>query len=467
MPCLSKDTTKPVTMICRSVVLLISATMMFGCSVARTSYKQPELGLPAQWQNHATTGRAVAKQEQWWKNFNDPQLDALIERALLSNNDLAAATVKVRRARLKSGLADTNLTPSVTASADGSYSRNLKNGTDTRSSSISATLSYELDLWGKLAAVRDSAKWEAEATESDRQSTALALIGTTAAAYWQVAYLNQRISLSEASIAYARKTLSLVQAKRAAGAVSALDLLQAEQKVASQRADLTQLLQQRTEARNTMAILFDQAPQNSVAELTRLPETDLPVVEPGIPASLLARRPDLQASELRLREYLADLDSTRGSYYPTFTLTGTFGSTSTSLTNVLQNPAASLGAGLVLPFVQWNTAKLNIKVSESVYEEAVVKFRQTLFSALKDVENALSAVSQYQSESIHLARSLYLAQEAEKLAEARYRAGANGLQTWLDAQETRREAEVVLAQNRLNRLKTTMALYQSLGGDMR
>lgn len=451
----------------RMVVFFLAANILLcGCSLLpRSEYRRPDVRLPETWQGRAFTGADIAEREKWWKKFNDPVLDELIDRALSANNDLAAATIKVARARLQSGLADTNLTPSVSVSGSGSISRDLRNSTESQSHSVTGSLSYELDLWGKLAAARDSARWEAEATEVDRQNTALSLIGTTAADYWQVAYLNQRITLSENSIAYAEKTLELVEAKYRAGAVSGLDVAQARQTLVTQRAALTDLIRQRAEARNALAILFDQAPQNSLPERNQLPDGPLPVVEAGLPASLLGRRPDLRAAEFRLREYLANVDQSRASFYPSFTLTGSLGTTSTSLKDVLQNPAATLGAGLVLPFVQWNTMQLTVKISQAKYEEAVVNFRQTLYKALCDVENALSALSQYQAASVSLEASLAFAMRAEQLAEARYRAGASGVQTWLDAQETRRTAETTLAANRLNRLKSVMTLYQALGGD--
>jgi len=452
----------------RAFALLLTAILLTGgCSLLpRSDYAQPQVTLPGQWQGTFTTGTAVANREQWWKEFNDPLLDELIDRALTTNNDLAAAAIKVRRAQLTSRLTDTNLTPVVSVDASSSISRDLKHHADTQVHSVTGSLSYEVDLWGRLAAARDSSRWEAKATEVDRQSTALTLIGTTAANYWQVAYLNQLIATSEASIAYAEKALALVEVKYRAGAVSGIDLVQARQAEATQKADLTELLQQRAVARNALAILFDQAPENSVPERQRLPDGPLPVVEAGLPARLLSRRPDVHAAELRLREYLANVDTTRAGYYPVFTLTGSLGSTSTSLSSVLQNPVAALGAGLTLPFLQWNTMQLNVRISEADYQVAVVTFRQTLYAALGDVENALSGHTQYEAEGKQLEEALSLARRAEDLAEIRYRAGYTALQAWLDTQQSRRSAEKSLAANRLNRLNNLMTLYQALGGEM-
>lgn len=449
-------------------LLMPVSLLLNGCSglLPRSQYTRPEVAVPDQWSGGNTTGTAVATGEKWWRDFNDPTLNELIERALKSNNHLAAAAVKVRRAQLNAMLTNTNITPSVSVGATSGINRDLKNHVDTKSSSATGTVSYELDLWGRLASARDASRWEADATEADRQSTSLALIGTVASNYWQIAYLNERISTVEASISYAEKILALVEVKYSAGAVSALDTFQAQQTLSAQRAQLTQLQQSRTESRNSLAILFDHSPENTVPERTKLPDGQLPAVNAGIPASLLGQRPDLQAAERRLRKYLAQVDSTRASYYPTFSLTGTLGSSSTSLLQVLQNPYAALGAGLTLPFLQLNTMKLNVEISKTEYEEAVVNFRQTLYAALSDVENALSARTNYTEEAKQREESLRLARKAEELAEVRYRYGSTALQAWLDAQESRRDAERAFAVIRLSRLKNCMTLYQAIGGAM-
>ncbi|GFO59122.1 outer membrane efflux protein [Geomonas silvestris] len=449
------------------VALLLSVALLFsGCAglLPRSQYSTPAAALPQTWQEQTLTGSAVALKDGWWRDFNDPQLSGLIEGALTSNNDLAAAAIKVRRAQLNASLTDTNRTPSVSASGNSSLNHDFKSGRDTRSSGVTGTVSYELDLWGKLASARDAGRFEAAATEFDRQASALSLIGTTAADYWQLGYLNERIATAQASIGYAEKILDLVNVKYAAGAVSAQDQVQARQTLATQRAELSQLLQQRTEARNALALLFDQAPEHAVAEPTKLPDGVLPQMAAGLPASVLAQRPDLKAAEQRLRKYLATIDSTRASFYPSFTLTGSLGTASASLLSVLQNPYGTLGAGITLPFVQWNTMQLNVEIAKTDYEEAVVNFRQSLYTALGDVENALSARERYAEQNRELEESLALAKRAEELAEIRYRAGSTALQAWLDTQESRRSAEKSLAENRLNRLKNLMTLYQALGG---
>lgn len=246
--------------------------------------------------------------------------------------------------------------------------------------------------------------------------------------------------------------------------MSSLELREAEQSLASQQAALSLLRQQRVETRHALAILFNAAPGSATlgavlpTEPQQLSADDMPAVAAGLPAELLGRRPDVRAAELRLRESLVSADATRASYYPSLTLTGSLGGASSSLANVLANPGGMLGAGLLLPFLNQTAMKLNAELSKVRYQEAAVNFRQSLYQALSEVENALSARTQY-------AQQLAAARDVERLYELRYRAGAATLKLWLDAQEKRRSAELALAENQYNRLNNQVTLYKALGGN--
>jgi NodT family efflux transporter outer membrane factor (OMF) lipoprotein len=402
-------------------------------------------------------------QVPWWKKFNDPQLDSLIDQALRSNNDFKAAIIRVRRAQLQAGLEDTNRTPSIAVGTSTGISHTFDPQATYHSSGMSSSMSYELDLWGKLSAQRDAAHWEAQATDADCQAFALSLLGTTARLYWQVAYLNQLLTLNTADIDSAEKTLNLTKAKYNAGAVSAINTVQAELNLSTQQAFRTQLVQQRVEARHALAILFNQPPQSDVVDPSMLPNNPLPTIAAGLPADVLANRPDLHAAELRLRSSLNNVDITRTSFYPTLSLTGSFGTVSTSLLNLLQNPIATLGAGLSLPFIQWNSTQLAIRVSKVQYEEAVVNYRQRLYTALAEVEDSLSARMQLMEEEKKLVLAKSQARRAESIAHTRFKAGFTDVQLWLDAQASLRSAERSIAINRLNQLNNQVNLYKSLG----
>jgi NodT family efflux transporter outer membrane factor (OMF) lipoprotein len=432
-----------------------------GCATRQAPSPLPAPSLPQQWSTPANA--TVGDARTWWKNFADPQLDALIEEALRKNNDLTAAAIRGRLAQLQAGLVNLNRNPGVSVSANSSISRSFDPAMTSRSSGLNASASLEVDLWGKLDSQRAAAALGAQASREDCQDFAATLAVTTAKLYWQIAYLSQLVSLSEADIAYAQKTLDTVRTKQAAGALSALNVTQSELNLSSLQAAHTQLVQQRLAARHAMAILFDQPPETAVAERAALPEAPLPAIAAGLPAAILGKRPDLRAAELRLRESLANVDATRTSFYPTLTLTGSVGTASSALADFLKNPVATLGAGLALPFVQWNTRQLSIRVSETQYEEAVVNFRQRLYAALAEVEDGLSARTQLMLEGDKLALAVTQARRAEALAESRYLAGATEAQLWLDAQAARRNSERFLLANRFSQLGNQASLYRALG----
>lgn len=461
----------------RPPLALAVLLMLGGCaSTFNAVFRTPALKLPAQYSQGgavstpltaATPATPAPAGTPWWTRLNDPVLDQLVAEVLARNNNLAAATIRVRRAQLQAGLAEQALQPALAGSASMGTRRSLEgNASSSRSSGVTLSASYEIDLWNKLGSQREVARWEALASEQDRQSTRLALVATSARLYWQLAFVNQRLAANTQSIAYAQTTYQLVQTQYRAGAASGLEVAEAQQALASQQASQSALQQQAVEARTALALLLDSAPgSQEVSNPTALPVGELPALQAGLPASLLARRPDLRAAELRLRESFSKIDATRASYYPALSLTGSLGTSSTQLINLLQNPVAALGLGVSLPFLQRANMQLSIQVSETQYEEAVVNFRQTLYTALGDVDNALSSRQQLALQATRLEESLQAARTAERLYEARYRAGAAALKAWLDAQEKRRSADIALADNRLARLNSQLALYQALGGD--
>lgn len=454
-----------------SIALLFA---LGGCAtLTKSTYQAPQTANPARWQ-YASVGAALnespagASHERWWSEFGDAQLDTLIDAVLARNNDLAAAGISVRRAWLEAGIAADAERPTLSGSA--SSSRTQKEGGErAQAHTASLSVSYEVDLWNRLASATDAAQWEARATEQDRENTAWTLVATTARLYWKLAYLNTRLRLGQQNVDYAQRTLGITRARHAAGAVSGLDVIESEQTLVSLQATQSTIEQTRVETCNALVLLLGSPPaadQTALPEPANLLATTLPEVGAGLPAELLGRRPDLRAAELRLRATLASGDATRASYYPAITLTGALGTSSTALSSLLNNPVSTLGLGLALPFLQWNEMQLKGKIAEADYEKAVVDFRQTLYTAMGDVENALSARSQYARQSVLLTRSLALARESERRLEVQYRAGAVALKTWLDAQKTRRDAELALAENRYNQLDNRVTLYQVLGGSL-
>jgi NodT family efflux transporter outer membrane factor (OMF) lipoprotein len=372
----------------------------------------------------------------------------------------------LKQARLQAELTENQQKPRVNSTVSTGHQFDLNSGNDSSSGlSLGAGLSYEVDLFGKLARQTEAKRWEALATEQDLQATAQSLIGTTAKLYWQLAYYNESRTTAEQSLATSQKLYDLVKVQYQAGAVSGLDLTQAEQSVQSQKASLSQIQQSLVETRTAIAVLLHMPVQQlSIDEPQRLPRLALPSIAAGLPADILSRRPDLKAAELRLRESLATKDATTASYYPSISLTGNLGSSSTSLTQLLKNPALTLGASLSLPFLQYNDMKRDLAISQLDYEKAIVQYRQTLYQAFADVENALSARTELSQQVQLQQRNLELAEKVERLTQVRYRYGAVALKTLLDQQETTRTARLTLVNTKQSQYNAYVTLMQALGG---
>lgn len=449
--------------------LIILPILFTGCvATVKTPYQAPNTTVPTSfaYQNTSTGLNAEQWSDQWWTLFNDAQLNALVDQVIAKNADLAVAGIALKQARLQADLTANQQGLRVGSSMSTGHSFDLNSGNDSANGlSLSGNVSYEIDLFGKLANQTHAQRWEALATEQDLQSTAQSLIATTCNLYWQLAYLNERMTAAEQSLATSNKLFDLVKVQYRAGAVSGIELTEAEQAVQSQKATLSQLRQQIVEAKTALAVLLHQPVQQLNIDIPKkLPKSSLPNINTGLPATLIARRPDLQAAELRLRKTLANKDATKASYYPSISLTGSLGASSTSLTQLLQNPVLALGASLSLPFLQYNDMKKDIAISELDYESAIISYRQTLYQAFADVENALSGRIEANTQLIDQQKNLELAQKSARLNEVRYRNGAIALKNVLDAQESVRSAEVSLAQTRYNQYTAYVTLMQALGG---
>lgn len=443
--------------------LALCVMLATGC-VSRSELEPQDVQVPDNWQSSQSESSS-ATIEQWWKSFNDPQLNTLIDQVLATNNDLALATLTLREARLQAGLAVSDTYPDLSANASAQRSKPLDGGDSSASYQASLGVSYELDLWGKLAAAKDAAMWTAMASQEEREATAQSLVATTAQLYWQIGYLSQRIALSNADIDEARQTLALTESQYRYGSVSRINVLEAQRSLAGIEATHRDYLQQYTEAKNAFALLFNQPPQESKPGISTLPDTALPEIEAGIPADVLSRRPDVKQALFELKSALADKDNTDNSYFPSLTLTGALGGSSTQLRHLLSDPIGSLGADLALPFLNWNEMQLNRDIADVRYQSAIINYRQTLYSAFQDVDNALSARDNYRYQAEKLQQQYDSAREAAGIYKSQYQYGAIDITTLLDAQENERSAKASLLENRYNRLVNLATIYQSLGGE--
>ena len=452
--------------------LALCVVLATGC-VTRSEFPEPEVQVPQSWQSTKQASSETASTNEnstpvinrWWTSFNDEQLNQLVEKVLATNSDLAIATLTLKQARLEANLAGRDLYPDLSGSVSADGSRYLDSGVSSESYQTGLSVSYEVDLWGKLSAAADESEWTALASLEEREATAQSLVATTAQLYWQIGYLNQRIELSNSDIADATDTLKQAQSQFSNGSVTRLNVLEAERTLAGLEATHRDYLQQLTEAQNAFAILFDQAPQQMLKEIKALPEGNLPEIASGVPADVLSRRPDIKQALYELKATFAAKDSADAAYFPTLTLTGALGGSSEQLRNLLSDPLGSIGADLTMPFLNWNTMQINKDIAQVKYESAIISYRKALYTAFQDVDNALSARGNYQYQEEKLQKQYDSAAEAARIYASQYKYGAIDITTLLDAQDNERSAKALLLENRYNQLVNLTTIYQSLGGE--
>lgn len=417
---------------------------------------------------HAETapgGQTDNKGSAWWRAGDLPVLDAWVNTALARNADLAMAGVRLRRAMLEARLAGAQLVPTVSGAWNTRIARGLGSGQPDAGSGSTGqiTVSWELDFFGRLGALQDAAGFEAQASEQDRQAVRLVLVASVIDLYFQLAHANGRVAMAEASERDAQRIVALVQVRFRAGAEGRLALHEALQVREERAADLAALRQAATVLRERVRVLLDGA-SVPLPEPRTLPEIALPPIHPGLPADLLGRRPDLRAAQWRLQSAGARTDAAAASYYPGISLTGALGSSSRALLDVLANPVATLGIGMTLPFLQARRLGIETDIARTRYEEAAVGFRKTLYTALGEVDQALSARLRLAEQEVALRRAQRQAADAARVYEARFLVGMLPLRSWLDAQERLRTAEVTHASIRLAQLQNQVQLRQVLGG---
>ncbi|MBB3212252.1 NodT family efflux transporter outer membrane factor (OMF) lipoprotein [Herbaspirillum sp. Sphag1AN] len=441
------------------------AFCLIGCQA--TDYQRPSLSIPAEWQHARTIEPAGgAAPEDWWHGFADPVLLDLLKQVRLRNPDLETALLNVRKAQLSVRLSESDARPSLTGTVGMNGSRTVDSATQwQKSSSTSLSINYEFDLWGRIAAHQREAGERFIASRYDQQAARLLSDSTTASVYWDIAALTARLALSDRRLAQAQQTVALSKSRYQAGAIAKLEVLQSQRALLSQENSRRDLLGDLQQKRNALALLLNQPLADSLPDIPALSSTPfMQQIAAGLPSSLLERRPDLMAAEALLRATLVQVDQSKAAFFPTFSLTGTMGTSSMSLGNLLQNPVLALGGAVSMPFLNWQQHRVERQSRETDYELAVARFRKSLFTAYQEVDNALGTRARLLENIEQQLSILELSQQDGALSQRRYLAGEVAMQTWLNSIETANQAEETLLHLRLAQLHNLADLYKALGG---
>jgi multidrug efflux system outer membrane protein len=461
----------------------LALAVLTGCATVGSNLNEPQAPQVGAYRHADAAAIASARlPAEWWTVFNDPALNALEQRAVRDNPGVKASAQRLLQAQAQLGVFRAAQAPTVSVGASAANSRSSAETSQAlalggrsikgNNYTLGASLSYELDLWGRVRRVVEAADAQALAAQDDRDGVILLLSAQVATNYWQLRGLDAELAILNNALATRRESEQLVEARFNGGLSNELDLSRARVERANAEADLHDVQRQRNLLEHSLATLAGLSPS---APLLAAPPANAglpqpPAIPVGLPASLLAQRPDLAASVELLRAANAQVGVAEGAFYPSLSLTGNFGYASESLRNLADGGARQFSVGplaLSLPVFDGGRNKANLAVSKARYEEAVANHEGRLLTALREVEDALSDVQQRQQQGEVQAQSQQAAARAYVVAQARYERGVSNYLDVTDAQRSSLTADRAAAQIRTQRLLSTVAVARALGGGWR
>ncbi|MDR3673399.1 MAG: efflux transporter outer membrane subunit [Holophaga sp.] len=449
--------------------------MAIGCArLVQTEYRKPALQVPGRWaEGGGSESAPTLDQTAWWKAFADPVLDGLMDQALKGSLDLRQAQARIVQARAELTTAKAAQAPTVTASASATRGQTSQN-------SLSAypypytqyqagfDAAWEFVQVGGLAKGREKAQALYEASLEDLNATRLTLLGDVARYYITLRSCQAQLEITRGNAEVQGRSADLTEQRYEAGLVGRLDAAQARTQAAQTRAQIPVQQALVQQAIHRLGILLGQTPEalegglSTAKPLPRCPAAGAA----GLPAELLARRPDLRRKERQLAAAMADVGVARADLYPTFDLTLGLGLESLGSSHFARRSSRywDIVPGLSLPVFTRGRLKAAVTRKQAVYDEQLAGFQAAYHGALEDVENALSSCYTDRARRQDLEEALEESRLAADLAEQRYRQGLTGFLDVLSAQSARYTAESALSQSRADLLTDYVSLYKSLGG---
>jgi multidrug efflux system outer membrane protein len=467
-----------------SAAALLSALMamvLSGCAIG-PNYKQPGIAAPNQFRGAPETPSTNSLADlPWWGIFKDQTLTNLIHIALTNNYDLRLAVSRVEQSRAIAMQARSQFLPQI--GYDGQAARGgnsflgspfpmgVAGGGSAPSKSFLAVFnaSWEVDLWGRIRRLNESARAQFLATEEARRSVTLSLISQVAQAYFEVLELDEQLEIARRAANSFGESLQIFRNRLGAGAASELETSRAEGALATARAAVPDLERQIALKEDQISILLGTNPGPIPRDKTLLQQTMPPEIPAGLPSELLERRPDLRQAEQLARSANAQVGVALGDFLPKIGLTALYGGVSTDLSTIA-SPGASLwsiAANVTGPVFQGGRLYGQYRQTKAAWEQAKLQYQQTALNAFREVADALITRQKLESVRGQQARAVAAYRKAVEVSTRRYLAGKANYYEVLEAQQQLFPAESALAQTQRNQLVVVVQLYQALGGGWR
>ncbi|HVR53480.1 MAG TPA: efflux transporter outer membrane subunit [Pseudorhodoferax sp.] len=456
------------------IPLAAAAAVLTGCMNLAPGYQQPAAPIPTAWPGASAAEVASAPLPDWQAFFQDERLRGLLALALQNNRDLRVAALNIERARALYGVADAASWPSLDAGGSASRARTpggmTTNGQARIANSFTTNIAmtaYELDLFGRVRNLSDSALEEFLRTEDARRSTQISLVGAVAQAWLQLATDGQRLRLARDTLQSQQQSYDLIRQAHALGAQSGVALAQAQTTVEAARVQVATYDALVEQGRNALALLLATAPPDALlpgdAPVTA---AQLPTPPAGLPSSVLQQRPDVLAAEHALRAAHHDIGAARAVLYPRIALTGSAGVASPSLSSLFEagSRAWSFGPSISVPLFDAGARRDRVRAAEVQRDIQLAGYEKTLQTAFREVADAL-AERRTLAERLDAQRALVAASTRSfELAQALFKGGGGSYLEVLDAQRALYAAQQTLIGLQLTDQANRVTLYKVLGG---
>jgi len=451
-----------------ALTLQVIGTMLSGCAGAH--YRRPDVPVPPSYRGDTLEPNAASEtagklgEVHWRELIHDEELSRLIEEALSHNFDVQIAATRVLQARAQLTVARSALFPAVDAQAGYLNSRLIDLNSSETTLSVSA--GWELDLWGKIRNMSAAARADLLGSEQARRAVLQTLVGDMANNYFLLKDLDLELDVTHQALTLREESLALVQLRVENGYSSEIDLRQAEVLVESARTALTGLELQIEQTENQLDILLGRNPGPIARGRPLLEQRLIARLPPGLPSSLLERRPDILQAEQQLIANHALVAVARAAYFPSISLTSSAGFESSALHNLFSGLSGMwlVGPAVSQPIFHAGSIRAGVRSAEAEQQQALLAYRKTVQQAFREIADALvegRKLTELRTEQERLVASL---QQAGELADLRYRGGVASYLDYLDSERQLLDAQVLLVQIRRQELTNAVSLYLALGG---
>jgi len=455
----------------RLLITAAAAAMAAACTKVGPDYQRPPLPTPPQYRFEENAAQAASLADlPWWQVFDDPALQTLLRDAVANNLDLRIAAARVDQLRAQAGIVKSFLYPQVDGTA--SYSQIGASSTPPGESTVRQSgvfgfqLSWEWDLFGRIARQHEAALAAVLASEQGRRGVLVTLVGDVASSYFLLRQLDQQLTIARETLQINDQTVQYFRDRLDGGVSNRLELDRIQALRSETAASIPIFEQEIAQTENAMSLLLGRPPGPIARDQTNQMAAPPPAIPAGIPATLLERRPDVLEAEQLLVASNADIGAAKALFYPSIGLTAFGGGVAGEIATLLNGSGFvwSLGAGLIQPIYNAGRNKRNLEASQAQFQQALYAYQRAALNGYREVADALIAIQKLAAQRVEREAGVTVLQDAATLARDRYDSGLASYIEILTADQDLFQQQLLLADTRGAELRARAEFYRALGG---